>query len=97
MVHSQAVAELESILKLQNSCQHLLRLHNGLESLGERVTDLLRRCSLRNRGKCLGARKEANVDTDSDEDDDLDLEEDYLDEWKCDSPASCGNIECVDG
>ncbi|KAL5971856.1 hypothetical protein TSMEX_000404 [Taenia solium] len=93
VVYSQAVEELESLLKLHSSCQHLLRLHNGLESLGERITDLLRRCSLRNGGKRLGAREEANIDTDSDEDDYLDLEEDYLDEWKCDSPASCGNIE----
>ncbi|KAL5105852.1 hypothetical protein TcWFU_006736 [Taenia crassiceps] len=93
MVYSRAAEELEALLKLQSSCQHLLRLHNGLESLGERTTDLLRRCSLRNRGKRLGAREDANADTDSDEDDDLDIGEDYLDEWKCDSPASCGNIE----
>ncbi|VDM33126.1 unnamed protein product [Hydatigera taeniaeformis] len=96
MVHSQAVEELEALLKLNNSCQHLLRLHNGLEDLGERVIDLLRRCSLRNRGKRLSATMEANIDADSDDeedDDDLDLEEDYFDEWKCDSSGSCGNID----
>nr|CDS24675.1 zw10 protein [Echinococcus granulosus] len=93
MVHSQAVEELEALLKLHNSCQHLLRLHNGLESLGDRVIDLLRRCSLRNRGNRPGVGEEPHTDDDSDDDDDLEVEEDYLNEWKCDSPASCGNIE----
>ena len=91
-MHTQAVEELERLLQLHSSCHHLLSLHNGLETLGDRINDLLRRCSLRNRGNPL--TDYGNSATDSDEDDDLELvDDDYLTSWKSDVPASCGNIE----
>ena len=96
-VHTQAVDELERLLQLHSSCQHLLNLHNGLECLVDRINDLLRRCTLRNRGNLLTDPIASTSCTDSDDDDEddyeLEVDDDYLSGWKCDVPTSCGNIE----
>ncbi len=96
-VHGRAVDQLEQLLELQSSCQHLLSVHDSLERLEDRISDLLRLCRIRR--KALQEEYPA-VDGESDDDgggecDDSDdgfEDEDPFGE-KSDLPPGCGNIK----
>ncbi|VDN99721.1 unnamed protein product, partial [Rodentolepis nana] len=94
-VHSQAVQKLEDLLKTCKSLQHLLDIHNAIQSLDACTTSLLRICSARNQIEHLCHNLDLNVDLDdSDNSDDIQFGVDnYPYAWKIDIPVSCGAIE----
>ncbi|VDD81792.1 unnamed protein product [Mesocestoides corti] len=89
-IHSRAVEQLEAVLKLQASCQHLLRVHTCLECLGDRIYDLIRRCRARrsrdhflanaDSRKQVVFEKEKEDGSDWEEDDDEDDLDDFDDD-----------------
>nr|CDS27808.1 centromere:kinetochore protein zw10 [Hymenolepis microstoma] len=94
-IHSQAVQKLEDLLKTYKSLQHLLDIHNAIQSLDACTISLLRTCSVRNQVKHLCHNKDLSLDLDdSDISDDEQFNVDsYLYAWKSDIPVSCGAIE----